>query len=263
MTLLGFRNLVQNMCSRYGIQSPGPTDVANLNALLQEGLNVYAKETEVLGTTQNTFTPIVGQSIYQTYNPAYSDAIQDTNSGPVRLLAKPMCSVTDVFLNGSPLYVASEISPAIWFNANPRAMIWAGCETGESSEADIIRLIPGYLSAINGLPQFWFQKAPNVLAFSQPFDQVYSQCWFSGVNYHSPLLTDNQVLDFPDEDYRPAARLCRNLLLESYSLEVAGPLMAESKAEMAMRKGQSSSRNVGHSQRGGLTDYAFGAARLV
>jgi hypothetical protein len=265
MTLGAFRALVLSMTDRFGVPYLAETDVSSLNALLQEGLNVYAKETQCLYAANVKFYSPSGVGPFvRTYNPKYSDALEDYSSTapqPYRVLDLPMCSVEQVFLNGTCLLQADSGSLGVqnWVG-NPYGLgglDFSVPNYGMSSETEVIKCFGSYLTAAAGVPAAWFLKSPNTIGFNCSFVGGILNSWFSGCLYHSPLTNnDSQVLDFADEDIRPAARVCRNLLLEPLELEAAAPLQMASAAQMSARKGQAGVRNVGNAQRA-----AWGASR--
>lgn len=201
------------------------TDTAELTDLCQEQLNVYASTTHCIQADNVTFTPEIGTASYVTFTTPQT--IGETTI-PTAFSAA-LCNVRQVYIDGRPLL--------IWGDTLGRP--------GESSEYVISRDCPGYLANANGRPSAWWQELPNVLRFNCPFDLVYTNCWVSGRLYHSPLLTDNQVLDLPPEDVRPAARLASIALLDVFSAEKAFQLMQVAQAGMKVRRGQCVSKFAG------------------
>lgn len=252
MTWADFRDLAWTSARTIGVPYIESTEVDKLNRLQMEILNVYASKTQCLYSSQVTFTPVIGQSVYQTYT-SNGDTSGTYNGIPY--LALPMCDVEQVYINNHPLVVCGKDMTAL-FGApigNPRYALNNQYEYGQSSEWDVQRAYPNYLTSLPGQPNHFFQKSPNTVVFEKPFDQVYTNCWFSGNLYHTPFSGNDQTqqIDFAPEDIRPAAMLMRNYLLQPLNPEKSAQLAPEVEAMIAKRFEEATTKNSYASSRGG------------
>ena len=257
MILSDFRNYVWYAASRLGTPYIQQTDLTSLNNMLQEILNVYAAKTNCFYSESVSFTPIVGQAIYHTFNASTNQADYLTST-TTPCLTTPMCSVDQVFINGTPLEIASSTSYNSGYGGGGMLGNYSAGPNryGPSQEIDVIRLVPNYLTATNGSPLFFFEKSPNTIRFSCPFDQVYSNCWFSGRLYHTALnalaipFNDNQVLDLAPEDIEPCAMLARLRLIRPLNPDVAMQLKPEVDMMIRERFAACSTKSSNPQQRG-------------
>jgi hypothetical protein len=239
MTFLQFSSLVYAMARRLGTPYLEQTDTFGLTELIQRGCNIYAIKTSCLYSNNVAFTPVIGQSQYATFDPAtnYSGASSPNNY----YLSSPMGFVDQIFLNGAPLVVANPANTSYPLTPVPITQGWI--EYGGSTESQVMNIQPNYLTAPNALPAYWFTKAPNTVQFNCPFDKIYSNCWFSGRKYHTPLLTPNQIMDFHAEDIDLAAEVCRNLLLTPLEPELGATLGAVTETKMRTRMAECVKKN--------------------
>lgn len=235
MNLRDFRERVFASARRQGTPYIEYTEVEALNALIQEQLDIYCERTECVFMPSVAFTPVIGDSYFKTYEPDPDGTIQ---------LARPMCRIENVYIGGTPLKVAGD----------------ADGKFGESSERTVLASFPAYLTAENARPLHWFMKTPTAVQFNCPFDQVYSDCFFSGRCFHTPLTADNggdnQILDLPPGDIELAVECCAIALLMPLEREIAIALRSALDPRIDARMGRNASMNVGHKQRGGFRESA-------
>lgn len=258
MVLSDFTNSVIEMASRYGAIFPDKSNQSGIQALMMEGMNTYARCAKVFFNSNVAFTPPTGLQTIQTYSSYNDDGFTLVNGVWTRVLAYPMCSVDLVVIGGVTLARCDPNNGASWAQPNMIGAPWTGedVEYGESSEADMIAWNPNYLSSAAGTPCFWYQKNPNWVVFNCPIAAGLTACSMSGCLYHTPLTSQSQILDFATEDLRPAARVCRNLLLETYNAEFGegGPYYTAAMTQMEKRAAQSETRSVGNPQRSARRD---------
>lgn len=229
MTVEQFRNLVFAMARTEGTPYLKPTDTALLTDLCQEQLNVYANRTHCLQSDFVTFTPVIGTPSYATFTPA----APGSTTIPAAFSAA-LCDVRQVYIDGAALRICGDDQGRY----------------GESSELLVARTFGAYQAAASARPAHWWQEPPNTLRFNCPFDQVYTKCWVAGRLYHSPLLLDQQVLDLPPDDIRPAARLACAELLYPNAREKAMAMLGLCEIQMKKRKAECSAKQGGLPQRG-------------
>ena len=259
MTLQEFRGYVIKMVQRDGTPVIPLTQIADINALIQRGLNVYAAKTRVLYNNRVQFVPVIGYSQYSTYNAGQGFAVQPgTAQTPALLLngvAIGMCKISQIVINGAPL---AKCPGAAYDIGAGGGQIIAGNSSGllfgESNEEDVMQFNPNYLTAPNGPPNFWFVTSPNNVQFDCPLDQVYANSWMSGNLYHTPLTQGNggdaQVLDFPDEDLETAQMLCRNMLMRPLAQKKMQEYIGEVNGLMKERRGEAEDKTAGSGARG-------------
>jgi hypothetical protein len=214
------------MAHRQGVPYIENHEVEKLNALIQDQVNVYAYKTGCLRDAAVAFTPSIGVSLYSTFDPSTNESTY---------LTRPMCRVEQIYLEGSPLLVAGDNES----------------RPGESSERAIVQINSGYLKAASGKPAYWFSVPPNAVRFSSPFDQVYTDCYFSGRCYHRNLTTDQQVMDFAPQELEMAMEWCAISLLKPLERELALNLQREIESRMNKASGDIQAASAGHAQRGG------------
>lgn len=216
-TLIPFTKRVLAKARTEGVPYLKSTDVADLTALINEQLNVYASRTQCLQAEGVAFTPVVGQRVYD-----ISQTSQVINSVNTTYLGAAMCNIAQVMLNGVYLLICEDDQG----------------RPGPSSRFRVEQNSPQYLLQGNGLPRFWWQSPPNLLYFDRPFDQVYANCFVDGRRYHTPLTGLDQAIDFADEDLADASDLCAAELLGPYSRAKAEEMKAILKKKMEARCGE-------------------------